>query len=152
MNFKCVGFIILLLSVIAGGLYLFLPVTDKVSTRDKRTLIKLAPSERQMVLAEMRSFLISVQQVSKGIANNEMSYVISAARKSGAIAQGRAPESLAKKLPLAFKQMGLDTHRKFDLLAQDAEDLGDRDHALTQLSKLMKNCITCHEMYRISGK
>jgi len=152
MNFKCVGFIIILLGVIAGGFYLFLPVTDRVNTLDKRTLIKLAPSERQMVLAEMRSFLISVQQVSKGIANNEMSYVISAARNSGAIAQGRAPESLANKLPLAFKRMGLDTHRKFDLLAQDAEDLGDRDHALTQLSTLMKNCIACHEMYRISGK
>jgi len=152
MNLKYAGIIIVLLSAIVGGFYLFMSKTDKVSTLDQRTLIKLAPSERQMVLAEMRSFLISVQQVSKGIANNEMSYVISAARKSGAIAQGRAPESLAKKLPLTFKQMGLDTHRKFDLLAQDAEDLGDRDHALTQLSTLMKNCITCHEMYRISSK
>lgn len=152
MIIRRVGTMIVLLLVITSGVYLFYCQANKAETLDKRTEIKLDPTEKQMVLAEMRSFLISVQQVSKGIADNEMSHVVTAARQSGAIAQGRAPTSLSKKLPLPFKRLGLDTHRKFDLLAQDAEDLGDRDHALTQLSMLMKNCISCHEMYRIGSR
>ncbi|NOY15605.1 MAG: cytochrome c, partial [Gammaproteobacteria bacterium] len=54
------------------------------------------------------------------------------------------------KLPLAFKKLGFDTHAKFDQLAMDANDLGDRDHTLQQLSTLMENCVACHAAYRIN--
>jgi cytochrome c556 len=52
------------------------------------------------------------------------------------------------KLPLAFKQLSVDTHAKFDELALDAEQLGDPDHTLAQLNRLMQNCVSCHAAYR----
>ena len=45
--------------------------------------------------------------------------------------------------------LGFDTHRKFDTLALDAEQLGDPDHSLEQLAELMSNCVACHAAYRI---
>jgi hypothetical protein len=54
------------------------------------------------------------------------------------------------KLPLAFKQLGLETHSGFDALALDAEQLGDPAHTLTQLAGLLQNCVACHAAYRIT--
>lgn len=119
------------------------------NTTDTRTLIKLSGSERALVLEEMRAFLNSVQQITQGLAEDDMQIVIQAARHSGKAAQGQVPESLKKKLPMQFKKQGGDTHMKFDQLAMDADDLGDTEHTLKQLSTLMKNCVACHAVYRI---
>ena len=59
------------------------------------------------------------------------------------------PGSLVGKLPLEFKKLGFDTHSKFTQLALDAEQLGDEQHALAQVSELMENCVACHAIYKI---
>jgi len=38
----------------------------------------------------------------------------------------------------------------FDALALDADELGDKEHTLEQLSELMKNCVACHAVYKIN--
>lgn len=116
---------------------------------DGRQALILEPAERDMVLAEMRMFLSSVQAITDGVSNNDSAKIIKAGRRVGAQAQQAVPGSLAGKLPLAFKQLGFDTHRKFDTLALDAEDLGDPQHSLQQLSDLMNNCVACHSTYKI---
>jgi len=100
------------------------------------------------VLAEMRAFLESVQQVTRGIAAEDMQAVIVAAQRSGRAAQAEVPASLVGKLPMAFKRLGFDTHSKFDQLAMDGKDLEDGGHSLTQLATLMENCVACHASYR----
>ena len=99
-------------------------------------------------LTEMRVFLESIQQVTTGITANDMQLVAEYARKSGKAAQGDVPGTLVGKLPVQFKKLGFDTHAKFDQLALDAEEFGDGDHALSQLSILMKNCTACHAAFR----
>ena len=127
------------------------PVPDTIASKntDKRKLILLDNNERDFVLAEMRAFLISVQQISQGLAENNMALVVKQARVSGKAAQAGTPATLAKKLPPAFKILGSDTHAKFDQLAMDADDFGDKDHTLKQLSTLLKNCVSCHATFRI---
>ena len=150
MNKKCLTTITLLLIIIAGGFYKFILQGSTADGSDGRTEILLTDSERNLVLAEMRAFLNSVQQISQGISEDDMELVITAARESGKAAQTGMPGTLVGKLPLKFKKLGGDTHVKFDELAMNAEDLGDRDHALEQLSILMKNCVACHATYRFS--
>jgi hypothetical protein len=120
---------------------------------DGRTAIRLEKEERDLVLSEMRVFLESVQQITGGISVDDMALVSDHARKSGNSARMEVPGSLIGKLPLAFKKLGFDTHAKFDELAIDAEQLGDRDHALSQLNIILGNCVACHAAYRfeISG-
>jgi mono/diheme cytochrome c family protein len=154
MNMRCYGVIGLLLLVIAGGVYKFIFQGSVSGSTDGRTAIHLDAGERDMILAEMRAFLASVQQVTAGISENDLQRVAEHARKSGKAAQAAVPGTLVGKLPMQFKQLGLDTHTKFDQLAMDVEDLGDGNHALAQLSVLLQNCVGCHAAYRIvvSGK
>lgn len=149
MYTKCFVMIVLLMLIIVGGLYKFMFQGDVSQGADGRATIHLTAPERDLVLAEMRAFLISVQQITSGISDGDMKQVTDSARKVGKAAQGEMPGTLMAKLPLAFKQLGSDTHSKFDQLAMDAEDMEDSQHALKQLSTLMQNCVSCHSAYRI---
>ena len=151
MRNKCLIINILLSLVIVAGVYKFIFQGSTTINSDGRTAIHLNASERDLVLAEMRAFLSSVQQITLGISNNDMVLVSEYARKAGTAAQGEVPGTLVGKLPLQFKQLGFDTHTKFDQLAMDATDLEDASHSLAQLSALMQNCIACHEIYRIDS-
>ena len=151
MNKKCFGIVALLFLVIVGGIYKFIFQGSVSVKADERTAIHLNHDERDLVLAEMRAFLTSVQQITKGISEDDMELVVDHARKVGRAAQGEVPGTLMAKLPMQFKQLGFDTHTKFDQLAMDAEDLGDSNHALSQLSILMHNCVSCHAAYRIDS-
>ena len=75
-------------------------VTDSA---DGRTAILLEGNERDLVLFEMRVFLESVQLITSGISENDMTRVTNAARQSGSNAQMAVPGSLVGKFPLAFK-------------------------------------------------
>ena len=144
----CWYVVVTLVLVLAGVTWKFILQGNVVEPDDNRTTILLKREERDLVLSEMRGFLESVQQITSGISDDDMQRIAENARKSGSRAQQGMPGSLVGKLPLAFRKMGFDTHAGFDELALDAEQLGDRDHALSQLSLILGNCVTCHAAYR----
>ncbi|MDH5612527.1 MAG: hypothetical protein OEY66_08755 [Gammaproteobacteria bacterium] len=139
----------LLLIVVIAMAYKFIIAGSTSPSDDGRLLLVLEPVERNFVLAEMRTFLSSVQAITAGVSEEDMSKVTEAARMVGAQAQKGMPSSLVGKLPLAFKKLGFDTHNKFDELALNAEQLGDPQHSLRQLTELLNNCVACHSMYKI---
>ncbi|MES0328476.1 MAG: hypothetical protein ABUK13_09840 [Gammaproteobacteria bacterium] len=139
---------VLLIALVAMS-YKFIIVGSVVASDDGRQLLVLEPAERNFVLAEMRTFLSSVQAITDGISREDMSKIAEAARMVGNQAQKAMPGSLVGKLPLAFKKWGGDTHNKFDELALNAEQLGDPDHSLRQLTELLNNCVACHSLYKI---
>ena len=154
MSKRCTVIIAFLLIVIAGGIYKLIFQGDVSESTDSRASILLDAEEMDIVLAEMRMFLESTQQIIKGANENDMKLVAEVARKVGKTAQGTIPATLREKLPIEFKQLGSETHVKFDQLAMDAEDLEDSSLVLEQLSVLMQNCISCHAAFRLeySGK
>lgn len=135
--------------VLAVLVYKFIVVGEVTEASDGRQAILLQPDERDFVLAEMRLFLTSVQAISQAIVDDKPDQIASAAKMVGAEVQQTVPPALIAKLPLEFKKQGFDTHQKFDLLAMDAEQIGDGMHSLKQLAELMQNCVACHAMYRI---
>ncbi len=145
----CWGTLLLLVLVIAGGVYKFGFLGSTLPAGDGRLAIQLNSGERNLVLSEMRSFLEAVQVITEGMTEEDMDKVASAARKVGLSAQQGVPVSLMGKLPMAFKQLGMDTHRKFDQIAMDAEQLGDVGQTLEQLSVLLRNCAGCHAGYSL---
>ena len=145
---KCWTTVAVLLLISTGIAYKFIIQGKVTESTDGRTAILLDKDERDIVLSEMRVFLGSIQQITSGISDDDMKLVSEYARKSGRGAQMEVPGSLIGKLPLSFKKLGSDTHAKFDELALDAEQLGDRDHALSQMNALLKNCVACHAAYR----
>ena len=140
--------VVVLLVITAVVTYKFVLQGSVAESTDARTAILLEKNERDLVLSEMRIFLESIQQITRGISERDMKQVADAARQSGLSAQGEVPGSLIGKLPLAFKQLGFDTHRKFDALALDAQDMEDPGHALSQMNTILGNCVACHKTYR----
>ena len=147
----CWAVVVILLVMLTGTMYKFMIQGSTTKSSDNRVAIQLTPGEKDLVLAEMRAFLVSVQQISAGVASKDMEQIATSARKVGRAAQRAVPGSLMGKLPLAFKQLGRDTHEKFDLLALDAEQLEDENHSLAQLGVLLQNCVACHATYRLEA-
>ena len=131
--------------------YTFLVKGKTRPSEDGRTAVLLAPGERDLVLTEMRAFLVAVQAIVDAGTKKDAAAIAKAARAVGMGTAGGVPASLMGKLPLALKKLGLDTHRAFDQLALDVEQMGDTGQALVDLSQLMNNCIACHAAYRIEA-
>jgi hypothetical protein len=142
----------LLFIIISGMGYKFILQGNVTKLEDNRTAIHLTISERELVLSEMRVFLESIQQITNGIVNDNMSAVATAARKSGNEAAVAVPGTLIGKLPIGFKKLGFDTHAKFDALALDAEQLGDASHSLSQLNTVLENCTACHSAFKFEAE
>ena len=142
---------LLLLSLLAnaGLVYKFILSGSTTEVTDQRTAILLDETERELVLGEMRQFLVATQQITAGIQAEDMELVARSARSVGRAAAQEVPGTLMGKLPVEFKQRGFATHGGFDQLALDAEELGDPGHALEQLSGLLNNCVACHASYQI---
>ena len=128
--------------------YKFIFSGNAEKSADGRLAITLTVNEKDLVFSEMRSFLNSVQKITQGVSSKDFDAVAEAAREVGRAAQQGMPGTLVAKLPLDFKKTGFDTHAKFTQLALDAEQLGDSEHTLEQLSILLQNCVACHAAYK----
>ncbi|HVI52604.1 MAG TPA: hypothetical protein VM661_15450 [Candidatus Sulfotelmatobacter sp.] len=116
---------------------------------DGRTVIRLAPAERDFVLSEMRGMLMAVQDITAALAKGDNEGAAHAARAAGGDSVGGVPVSLMAKLPMEFRQSGMAMHGSFDDFAAAATH-GDNAVALTgRLSGLMSGCVGCHQAFRI---
>ena len=148
-NVKVLWVIIILLLVLSATLINKFVSGSVEPSEDGRTSVVLTKDERNLILNEMRAFLVSVQGVSQAITNNDMETVAELAHKAGMVAEEGTPGSLLQKIPLGMKQLGFGTRKKFDEISETASTLKDADLARTQLDALMNNCIACHAIYRL---
>ncbi|MGB5453825.1 MAG: hypothetical protein WBN02_08945 [Sedimenticolaceae bacterium] len=132
-----------------GLVYVFVIRGETQPASDGRVAILLAPGERDLVLSEMRAFLVALQTISQAVVDQDAATAATAARMVGGAAQQGVPASLVGKLPLAFKRLGFDTHARFDQLALNTEQFGDTSQVLPELATLLQNCTACHAAYRI---
>jgi hypothetical protein len=116
---------------------------------DPRRRLALPPRAREKVLAEMRHMLESVNGVLRGVVENDLGAVEKAARAAGtAMAVEMDPAMMGQLLP-AFRELGLQTHRAFDELADRIRAGGTRDDAIRGLAAVTGNCVACHALYRL---
>lgn len=118
---------------------------------DGRTAVLLSPDERNLVLAEMRGLLGSVQGIVDGVNAGDTKRVAQAARASGMAAAADVNPALMAKLPLEFKRLGLGLHRRFDDIATAADSGASRDQIMAALSTQLSACVSCHEGYRLDA-
>jgi len=87
---------ILVIAILAMG-YKFMISGSVVPSTDGRQALMLEPAERDIVLAEMRMFLSSVQRITHAITQDDLKAVVSTAREAGAAAQQAVPGTLMGK-------------------------------------------------------
>ncbi len=135
--------------ILAAGFYLFGLRGAVQQGDDGRTSVLLSSSERNQVLAEMRGFLESVQDIIEAATTGDMKTASEAALRVGRVDLKDLPPSLLRKLPMEVKTLGLDTHRKFYQLGMDIKGGLPQEKILPRLTDLMNNCVGCHAGYRL---
>ena len=139
---------IVLTVILAALLYKFLMGSETVKTEDGREAFAVTSSEAAHIRGDMRRFLSSVQQISQGIAEDNMAMVSEAAKSVGTDNKHGAPVTLMAKLPMEFRQLGFTTHSAFDEIASKAE-AGEKQAIITLLASTTQNCVNCHNRFAI---
>lgn len=128
------------------------PGNKTTTATDGREVIWLKPQQHDLVLTEMRAFVVSLRDINKALGMNDSALFQKAALAVGLKAQQGVPLDMMKALPLPFKKLGMGTHKKFDELAANAGQGASNEELLTGLSQLMDNCIACHATYQLQSK
>lgn len=118
-------------------------------TGDARQRLALPPAGRDKVLAEMRLMLESVNGILQGVTANDLPAVEKAARASGMAMAVDVDPQIMQALPPPFRELGMQTHRGFDALADQIKGGGTRDDAVRGLARVTNNCVACHAIYRL---
>ena len=144
-----VGTVVLWMITVAVVMTFFVQGHTRPSA-DWRTEIILAPSERDLVLAEMRELLKAVHGVITvlGSPDQNITAAEGAARAAGMAMAVDVNPAIMLKLPLAFKQMGMSIHKDMDHLADGIAQGESPAQVLNRLSSMTARCTTCHDMYR----
>jgi hypothetical protein len=116
---------------------------------DSRQRLTLPPQARDRVLAEMRHMLESVNGILRGVVANDLVAVGKAARAAGTVMAVEMDPAMMGQLLPAFRDLGLQTHRAFDELADRMKAGGSRDEAIRGLAAVTGNCVACHAVYRL---
>jgi hypothetical protein len=123
---------------------------------DGRMQIVLAPTERDLILGEMRLLLKAVHGMVTGLAvqNQEAgrAQIEQAARSAGMAMAADVNPALMAKLPLPFKQMGMSIHKDMDALADAIVQKETPQQILQRLSSMTARCTACHDLYRFSAE
>jgi hypothetical protein len=148
-NFKILWAIICTLLIVLIAVAFKFVQGNIADSDDERVAVILSKDERNLILSEMRDFLISTQKISEAITNEDMKLIAPLAKSAGMAAESNTPISLLAKIPLSMKTLGFDTRKRFDQIAADAEQLKVPVHSRSQLDQLMKSCIGCHSSFKI---
>lgn len=116
----------------------------------QRETLTLSPAEAAEMLSGMRTYLETIQDLVSALAENQVGRVPEIAAKSGAKLLGNVNPFIGLKAPIGFTMMSLDTHEKFDQLAEKARRGVSRTEVLADLRNILDNCTACHAAYRLA--
>ncbi len=145
-----IGWLINAVLVVAVAVmaYVFIFKGSIEPAEDGRTAVLVSVGERDYILEEMRGFLEAIEAITSGLADEDTKEVIASAEKLG-MKNMSVPPALLGKLPIAFKTLGIETHKLFDTFADGVKQGSDPKTTLTNLSTILNNCTSCHSAYRL---
>ncbi|MFA6237976.1 MAG: hypothetical protein WC635_11650 [Bacteriovorax sp.] len=116
---------------------------------DQRLSIHLAPSEKDIVLGEMRIVLKAVNGALRNLGQSNFKEASIEVKKAGKAMAADINPVLMAKLPLEFKQLGISMHEDFDKFSADLDKGMTEKEAITELGAITNKCIACHATYRL---
>jgi len=140
---------IFIVTTLILGYILVFTGTEVIKTEDSRITVKYAPDLRDLVMSEMRDYLEVINEVHKGMAENNPEMIVKAATRQGKASIAETPARLLKLSPLACKQMGFAGHDLFQDIADSARVNYNPATTAKQLAALTNNCVTCHKVYKV---
>ena len=141
----------ILAAAILGGLAGCAAPRPAPASADGRHVVVLTPAARGMVLAEMRQMLASVNEVVHGLAAPDTPRIERAARASGLAMAADVEAQVMRALPPLYRELAMQAHRGFDILAAGAAAGRPREDLIRALSGIIKSCVACHDVYRVEA-
>jgi hypothetical protein len=136
---------LLVLGLVGGGA----GAQPRAAAPDTRQRIVVPAPARDQVLAEMRLMLESIHAVLRSVVAGDLAGAEQAARAAGTVVATELDPRIMRELPPAFRELGLQTHRGFDALADRLRAGGGRDEAIQALAGLTGQCVACHATWRL---
>jgi len=141
-------FTVLLIALCFSVLSSNLVAENSVKTHDKRISLGFTAKEKSEFLSEMRQMLVSIQGIMMGIGTDDRELIIKSAKYSGNRMARATAQSIKDKTPKSFDEIGGPTHMAFEELVIRAET-DDMDTLAEFTGDLMKNCLACHETFKV---
>lgn len=116
---------------------------------DNRTTVKYPADVRELILSEMRDYLVVINKIQDGLATDNPKMIVEAATTQGSQAILDTPTRVLKSAPLACKQLGFRGHNLFQAIADSARINFNPKTTQKQLVTLTNNCVTCHRSYKL---
>ena len=139
-----VGSSVLLFGILAAAW----PAAGQQATDARQPVVLPAPA-REKVLAEMREMLGALHGVLRALSVGDRAAAEAAARGAGMGVASEVKPEVRAQLPPPFLQLGMQTHRGFDVLADQLRGGATGEEALKSIAALTANCVACHAMYRL---
>lgn len=141
----------ILWAIVIGVFVKFFVTGQTVPSTDNRRAVILSPSERDIVLGEMRTLLVSLNGVLKALGRDDFKEVSTAAGAAGVGMAADLNPALMAKLPLDFKTLGMSLHRDFDQLSAEVNQGMAKDQVIVRLGEMTNKCLACHAAYKIEA-
>lgn len=132
----------MVLVLLAGG---------PVAAQDTREAAVRTAAERAFILGQMRLFLGSVQAISADLAEGDMKAVAAeaAARGRRGTPLSEIPPGMKAKETAAWGAMMGGARKGFDGMAEAAASGATPVQVMGLMGETMRNCVACHETYRL---
>jgi cytochrome c556 len=132
----------------------FLLVSPQPATAtDARQRIDMPDMMREHMLGNMRDHLRALQEIQAALATNDFAKAADVAEQrlgmSSLEIHGAA--HMAPYMPKPMQDIGTEMHRaasRFARVAQEASVKGDMPPVFDAFSRILRQCVACHESYR----
>jgi hypothetical protein len=136
------------------GLSLMAPLAGAAAADDSRQFVEMPAPMQAHMIANMRDHLAAVSEIQAALAAGKYEHAADIAESrlgmSSLAAHGAA--HMAPFMPPAMQDIGTAMHRaasRFARTAQEADVTNDLPHALGALAEVTRQCVNCHQHYRI---
>ncbi|MGH1588813.1 hypothetical protein ACRBEV_11105 [Methylobacterium phyllosphaerae] len=128
-----------------------LSAAHSATAQDEREPIARTETEQAFILGQMRLFLASTQAITSALATDDRATIANEATARGRTGTplSAIPVGLKAKETPAWGAMMGGTRKGFDDLAEATRSGAPTATLIGMLGETMRNCVACHQSYRL---
>lgn len=136
------------------GVFLLLALPLCATAKDARQKIEMPPMMQEYMLDNMRDHLRALQEIQAALARSDFDKAADIAEQRIGMSslETHGAAHMAPYMPKPMQDIGTQMHRaasRFSRTAQEAVVKADMAPVLDDFSTLLRQCIACHDSYRL---
>lgn len=141
------------LAAVLLSMFVVLPAISG-GTGDSRQLVKMPAMMQSHMKANMRDHLLALSEIEEALGASQYARAADIAERRLGMSSldAHGASHMAPMMPKEMQAIGTEMHRaasRFAVSVRNADVNGDLRPAMTDLSKVSRQCVACHAAYRI---